>query len=243
MLRDQAIVDLVHAALSPLNQARGGAAPLLATLEAYFDTGGVATESAKRLHVSVRTVSYRLHRVKALTGYNPFRPAHRFALQAAVLGAKVDLAAGVATHAQLNQFHPGAGKTCRLIDPYQFGGDRFKERLPSHSSTMSSMVITGSVTVGGAPRSSTGLHRPWGQRWSRSPGHQPRSAVLPSPRCLRWRQQHHHHQNRSEVSELGRLVLPVSVIARRAMMIVGLFPRGAGDHAARRAGAQCACTH
>jgi DNA-binding PucR family transcriptional regulator len=90
LLRDQpAMVDLVHAVLSPLRQARGGAGPLLATLEAYFDTGGVATESAKRLHVSVRTVTYRLDRVKALTGYSPADPAHRFALQAAVLGAKV----------------------------------------------------------------------------------------------------------------------------------------------------------
>jgi sugar diacid utilization regulator len=90
LLRDQpAIVDLVHTVLSPLLQARGGAVPLLATLEAYFDTGGVATESAKRLHVSVRTVTYRLARVKALTGYSPVDPAHRFALQAAVLGAKV----------------------------------------------------------------------------------------------------------------------------------------------------------
>jgi sugar diacid utilization regulator len=90
LLRDQpAIVDLVHAVLSPLAQARGGAGPLLDTLDAYFATGGVATESAKRLHVSVRTVTYRLDRVKALTGYNPTDPAHRFTLQAAVLGAKV----------------------------------------------------------------------------------------------------------------------------------------------------------
>ncbi|MEV0163371.1 PucR family transcriptional regulator [Nonomuraea fuscirosea] len=90
LLRDQpAIVDLVNAVLSPLSQARGGAQPLLATLEAYFDTGEVATESAKRLHVSVRTVTYRLNRVKTLTGYNPADPAHRFTLQAAVLGAKV----------------------------------------------------------------------------------------------------------------------------------------------------------
>ncbi len=88
LLRDQpAIVDLVHAVLSPLTQARGGAAPLLATLDAYFATGGVATESAKRLHLSVRTVTYRLDRVKSLTGYNPADPVHRFTLQAAVLGA------------------------------------------------------------------------------------------------------------------------------------------------------------
>lgn len=90
LLRDQpAIVDLVHAVLSPLLQARGGAEPLLATLEAYFDTGGVATESAKRLHLSVRTVTYRLGRIKSLTGYHPADPAHRFTLQAAMLGAKV----------------------------------------------------------------------------------------------------------------------------------------------------------
>jgi sugar diacid utilization regulator len=90
LLRDQpAIMDLVQAVLSPLAQARGGAGPLLHTLDAYFATGAVATESAKRLHVSVRTVTYRLERVKTLTGYDPADPAHRFTLQAAVLGAKV----------------------------------------------------------------------------------------------------------------------------------------------------------
>lgn len=89
LVRDQpAIVDLVQAVLSPLVHTRGGAQPLLATLDAYFDTGGVATESAKRLHVSVRTVTYRLERIKTLTGYNPADPAHRFTLHAAVLGAK-----------------------------------------------------------------------------------------------------------------------------------------------------------
>jgi sugar diacid utilization regulator len=89
VLRDHpAIVDLVHAVLSPLANARGGAGPLLATLEAYFATGAVATESARRLHVSVRTVTYRLDRIKALTGYHPTDPTHRFTLQAAVLGAK-----------------------------------------------------------------------------------------------------------------------------------------------------------
>jgi len=90
LLRDQAaIVDLVAAVLSPLVQARGGAKPLLETLNTYFATGAVATESAKRLHVSVRTVTYRLDRIKTLTGYDPADPEHRFTLQAAVLGAKV----------------------------------------------------------------------------------------------------------------------------------------------------------
>ncbi|WP_238005529.1 helix-turn-helix domain-containing protein [Dactylosporangium sp. AC04546] len=90
LLRDQpAIVDLVSGVLTPLTHARGGAKPLLDTLDAYFTTGGVATESAKRLHVSVRTVTYRLARIKTLTGYDATDPAHRFTLQAAVLGAKV----------------------------------------------------------------------------------------------------------------------------------------------------------
>lgn len=90
LLRDQpAIVDLVHAVLSPLSQARGGARPLLDTLDAYFSTGGVATEAAARLHLSVRAVTYRLARVKDLTGYNPVDPAHRFTVHAAVLGARL----------------------------------------------------------------------------------------------------------------------------------------------------------
>jgi sugar diacid utilization regulator len=89
LLRDQpAIVDLVSAVLSPLVQARGGAQPLLATLDAYFGTREVATETARRLHVSVRTVTYRLERVKELTGYDAADPEHRFTLEAAVLGAK-----------------------------------------------------------------------------------------------------------------------------------------------------------
>ncbi|MEU8263282.1 helix-turn-helix domain-containing protein [Micromonospora sp. NPDC048999] len=89
LLRDQpAIVDLVQAALSPLGHARGGAQPLLDTLDAYFATGGVATEAARRLHVSVRTVTYRLDRIRTLSGYDPNDPRDRFTLQAAVYGAK-----------------------------------------------------------------------------------------------------------------------------------------------------------
>jgi sugar diacid utilization regulator len=90
LLRDQpAIVDLVHAVLSPLTRARDGAQPLLDTLDAYFATGSVATKAAARLHLSVRAVTYRLNRVKTLTGYDPIEPAHRFTLHAAVLGARL----------------------------------------------------------------------------------------------------------------------------------------------------------
>jgi sugar diacid utilization regulator len=90
LTRDQpAIVDLVQTVLGPLTLARDGADPLLDTLSAYFETGGVATEAAARLHLSVRAVTYRLDRVRTLTGYDPTSAAHRFTVHAAVLGAKL----------------------------------------------------------------------------------------------------------------------------------------------------------
>jgi sugar diacid utilization regulator len=90
LFRDQpAIIDLVHSVLGPLREARGGARPLLDTLEAYFECGGVNTATALRLHLSVRAVTYRLDRVRALTAHDPVEPSHRFILHAAVLGAKL----------------------------------------------------------------------------------------------------------------------------------------------------------
>lgn len=90
LLRDQpAITDLVHAVASPLAKARGGAGPLLTTLDAYFATGCVMTETARRLHLSVRAVTYRLERIAQLTGYDPTDPAQRFTVHAAVLGARL----------------------------------------------------------------------------------------------------------------------------------------------------------
>jgi sugar diacid utilization regulator len=90
LLRDQpAIADLVQSVLGQLEQARGGAEPLLATLDAYFAAGGVTTETARRLHLSVRAVTYRLDRIKTITGYDPTDPAQRFTVHAAVLGARL----------------------------------------------------------------------------------------------------------------------------------------------------------
>ena len=90
LLRDQpAIADLVQSVLGQLVHARGGAEPFLATLDAYFATGAVTTETARRLHLSVRAVTYRLDRIKTLTGYDPTDPAQRFTIHAAVLGAKL----------------------------------------------------------------------------------------------------------------------------------------------------------
>ncbi|MEO6204964.1 MAG: helix-turn-helix domain-containing protein [Mycobacteriales bacterium] len=88
--RDQtAMMDLVRAVLEPLRLARGGPDPLLDTLEAYFACGGVSTEAARRLHLSVRAVTYRLDRVHALTGHDVNVPEQAFSLQAAVRGARL----------------------------------------------------------------------------------------------------------------------------------------------------------
>jgi sugar diacid utilization regulator len=88
--RDQAaMIDLVGAVLTPLTRARGGAAPLLDTLETYLSAGRVATEAARRLHLSVRAVTYRLDRVHELTGLDPTNPEDAFTLHAAVLGARL----------------------------------------------------------------------------------------------------------------------------------------------------------
>jgi hypothetical protein len=90
LLRDRAAAhELVRAVLTPLAGARGGAEPLLATLEAWFATGCVATATAGRLHLSVRAVTYRLARVAQLTGHDPADPADRFTLQTATAVARL----------------------------------------------------------------------------------------------------------------------------------------------------------
>lgn len=90
LLRDRAaITDLVTTVLGPLREARGGAEPLLATLRAFFACHGNNAAVARRLHVSVRTVTYRLERVRRLTGYTPTDATQRFTLETAVVGAQL----------------------------------------------------------------------------------------------------------------------------------------------------------
>lgn len=90
LLRDKAaIVDLVATVLGPLADARGGPEPLLETLTAFFACQGNNTAAARQLNVSVRAVSYRLERIRRLTGYAPTEPTQRFTLEAAVLGARL----------------------------------------------------------------------------------------------------------------------------------------------------------
>ncbi|MET9678088.1 helix-turn-helix domain-containing protein [Streptomyces sp. NPDC006482] len=85
----QAMADLVRTALGPLQQARGGAKPLLDTLAAYFDTGCVTAQAARRLNLSVRAITYRLDRIHRLTGADPGDPVQRYTLQTAVVGARL----------------------------------------------------------------------------------------------------------------------------------------------------------
>ncbi|MEU0809483.1 helix-turn-helix domain-containing protein [Streptomyces sp. NPDC005970] len=84
----QAMADLVRHTLGPLRDARGGAQPLVDTLNAYFDSGCVAAEAARRLNLSVRALTYRLERIRTLTGTDPADPVHRYTLQTAVIGAR-----------------------------------------------------------------------------------------------------------------------------------------------------------
>ncbi|MGR6915706.1 PucR family transcriptional regulator [[Actinomadura] parvosata] len=90
LLRDRsAIEDLVNSVLSPLLEARGGHEPLLETLEAIFAAHGNQTAAARRLKVSPRAVTYRLERIRRLTGFSPDDPTQRFTLETAVLGARL----------------------------------------------------------------------------------------------------------------------------------------------------------
>ncbi|MDH2429700.1 helix-turn-helix domain-containing protein [Sphaerisporangium sp. TRM90804] len=90
LLRDrEAIDDLVATVLGPLTGARGGPAPLLETLEAVFAAQGNQTAAARRLGVSTRAVTYRLERIRRLTGFSPDDPTQRFTLETAVMGARL----------------------------------------------------------------------------------------------------------------------------------------------------------
>jgi hypothetical protein len=90
LLRDrEPLAELVETVLAPLRAARGGAGPLLDTLDAYFATGGVALAAARRLHLSVRALTYRLDRIHQLTRHDPTSPTDRYVLQTAVIGARL----------------------------------------------------------------------------------------------------------------------------------------------------------
>ncbi|WP_419992716.1 PucR family transcriptional regulator [Streptomyces boninensis] len=90
LLRDRAaMADLVRTVLGPLSDTRGGAGPLLETLHACAASGYVGAEAARRLNISVRTLTYRLARINTLTGYDISEGLHRYTLETAAMGARL----------------------------------------------------------------------------------------------------------------------------------------------------------
>jgi DNA-binding PucR family transcriptional regulator len=83
------MADLVRTVVGPLKQARGGAGPLLETLVVLAEAGHVGPEAARRLTISPRTLTYRLERIKTLTGYDPADAMQRFTLETAAMGARL----------------------------------------------------------------------------------------------------------------------------------------------------------
>jgi len=49
----------------------------------------VTTDAARSLHLSVRAVTYRLHRIRMITGYDVDKPDDRLVLQVATAGARL----------------------------------------------------------------------------------------------------------------------------------------------------------
>lgn len=90
LMRDrQAMFDLMDTALGPLKAARGGPGPMLETLAVYFEAGCVAAEAARRLNLSVRALTYRLERIRGLTGADLNDAMDRYSLHTAVIGARI----------------------------------------------------------------------------------------------------------------------------------------------------------
>ena len=76
--------EMVAEVLGPLDAARGGAAPLIETLRAHFESGGNVLATARSLLLSPRAVTYRLERVAQLTGHSVDHAESRFVLELAV---------------------------------------------------------------------------------------------------------------------------------------------------------------
>jgi DNA-binding PucR family transcriptional regulator len=85
----EALRELVDSVLGNLGRARTGGRPLIETLEAYFAASGNVSETARRLYLSPRAVTYRLATIARLTGHRPDDPEDRFVLELAVRGSKL----------------------------------------------------------------------------------------------------------------------------------------------------------
>lgn len=89
LLQDPAgAARLTDEVFAPLAAVRGGAEPIISTVLAVLDHGG-NTAAARVLHVSVRTVLYRLDRLAELTGRSLDEPADRFTLYCAAMASRL----------------------------------------------------------------------------------------------------------------------------------------------------------
>jgi hypothetical protein len=85
LLADQSeLRAVVDRTLGGLDGARGGAEHFIETLEAFFAEGGNVSATARRLHLSARTVSQRLQTISQRTGLRPQDPQDRFQLEVSV---------------------------------------------------------------------------------------------------------------------------------------------------------------
>jgi hypothetical protein len=90
LLRDPAaLAGLVEEVLGNLASARGGAEPLVETLEVFFSESGNVAAAARRLHLSTRGMFHRLGTIERLTGYSPRDPEQRFLLELALRGRRL----------------------------------------------------------------------------------------------------------------------------------------------------------
>ena len=90
LLADQAeLRSVVEGTLGGLEGGRGGAEPLIATLEAFFAESGNVSATARRLDLSARTVSHRLRTIAQRTGLRPQDAQDRFQLEVAVRARKL----------------------------------------------------------------------------------------------------------------------------------------------------------
>jgi DNA-binding PucR family transcriptional regulator len=73
LLGNERVGDALRRQVADVLVARDSSGVLLSTLRAYLETGAVP-ETARREHVHVNTVAYRLGRVRELTGFDPRIP-------------------------------------------------------------------------------------------------------------------------------------------------------------------------
>lgn len=84
--------QLIELAVRPLVAAGGS---LVATLDCYFDVGGVLEACARQLFVHPNTVRYRLRRVTELTGWAPANPRDALVLRVALAVGRLAQARGL----------------------------------------------------------------------------------------------------------------------------------------------------